>query len=158
VALVDEVIAGDPRKQVSAGLMELYLWQVGGLGLAAPLAAFVYEPGAGGFTERIRWGAFAWDTANLHVMDTPSFTWFAATRHAAGDYQFDFSATAPGVDGSAQAIAFVGGMARPQGISGSDPGNLRAELERVDANSIRVRVRAQPGGALTECPVAVAVW
>ena len=118
--LKDTRPVADPRYEVCAATMEALLWQAGAFGLLAPLVVLQYEPQPYAASEKVRLGALAWDDT-VHVAEmgtTSSWGWVTITRNAAGDYSFEFPATAPDAFGTAQAITLTRVQAQACGLDG----------------------------------------
>lgn len=150
--LRDERLVADPRSEVPAAALELMLWQVGAFGLLAPVVAMLYEPSDWAASAKVRWGGLAWDVEAEHESEaTPS--WVTITRNAAGDTSLQFAASATASDGTSQAVSIVCGLAQPTGLDGQPaPVNVFADVERVSASELRVRIRHGTTGALTASP------
>jgi hypothetical protein len=156
--LRDERLVADPRSEVSAEVFELLLWQVGALGLLAPVAVMLYEPAGWAANARVRWAGLAWEVESV-LQDQAAPAWATITENAAGDVSVLFAATATAGDGTTQAISMIAGFAQPAGLDGSDaPENIFATAERVSARELRVRTRNGTTGSLTSSPFVLIIF
>lgn len=150
--LRDERLVADPRSEVPASAFELLLWQIGAFGLLAPVAALLYEPSDWAASAKVRWGGVAWDPEVVHQDETAP-SWVTITRNAAGDVSLVFPATATAGDGTEQAVSIVAAVAQPCGLDGEHcAANLFADVERVSAIELRVRIRHGTTTTLTAAP------
>ena len=150
--LRDERLIADPRSEVGADAFELLLWQVGAFGLLAPVVVLLYEPAGWAAAAKVRWAGLAWDPEVVHQSETVP-GWVTITENAAGDTSLVFPAAATAGDGTSQAVSLVGGAAQPVGLDGTAaPVNVFANVERVSAVELRVRIRNGTTEALTASP------
>lgn len=151
--LRDERKLANPEQELNAQQLNMTFWQLGGLGLVAPLALLVFDPVA---PLHVRLGLFAWH--QLVLVDTPASglpSWLTVAVPSTGTMTFTFTATVPGRDGLPQALTLRGGTARPfyfPAYAGALT-NHRCELDLV-GNVVTVRTRTT-AGVLVEAPIVL---
>jgi len=155
--VVDERLVVDPRSEMGATLLNLLAWQAGGLGVLAPLALVFYEPGFGGFTERLRYGGFASNADGPLVMvPMGSVPWLTVVRSGPGSYAFTFSQVL-GMDGVLVDLPISCAVAYPIALPSVPTLYSVARVVSV-GTTVSVAIESRPGGVLTEHAVALAVF
>lgn len=89
--MVDERLPANPRRELTAAQANLLFWQLGGLGLCAPLALIVFDCVA----EELIYGAFAWD-GTIYENDAPP-AYLGVVKNGTGDFTFTFDASLDGI-------------------------------------------------------------
>jgi hypothetical protein len=157
--VIDERLVVDPRSEMGAALLNLLAWQAGGLGVLAPLALVFYEPGFGGFTERLRYGGFASNADGPLVMvPMGSVPWLTVVRSAAGSYAFTFTQVL-GMDGVLVDLPISSAAVYPVALPPVVAAPSTARVLSITGPTVNVRVRSRYGGVvLTDHPVVLAVF
>lgn len=149
----DERRLANPESEIGAEQVNLTWWQLGALGLVAPLALLVFDPVA---PLRVRLGLFAWHQQVL--VDTLAAnlpSWLTVAVPSTGTMTFTFDATVPGRDGQLQALTLRGGIARPfyfPAYAGPLT-NHRCELD-LAGSVVTVRTKTT-AGVLVEAPIVL---
>jgi len=139
----------------------LLLWQLGGLGMNAPMIVWHGSCGAGG-TQGCDFMQFGFaSTSGVADPGTKvaytSIPYVTSAVAAGGQLTITFDTTVPDMDGNLVAWTLQGGVAHANPPA-STPA-ARSELEIVSAQQVRVRVYDFATGVdIDPCDVTVAVW
>lgn len=133
----DEAPVKNPKRQLSAGTVNLAHWQLAGAQLVVPRALIVAKIVAGPAVETES-QLIAWDPNGALAM----LTW---TYSAVGNYLLTLAAQYNDENGTPVNTDMLFGYAMVQTAS-----DLSANAERVSGVSFRVRVKTTASGALTE--------
>lgn len=144
--MVDEAPLANPQTSLSAATMNLAFWQLGALGLVAPLAVLAFEPHEyNGVEDRAKFAAFTWVDQVLNGQPSSAVTGCTIARNGAG-VDFTFPVTALGSDGQQQPITILGADAKPLAFSsGAAPGAHHARVT-ITGQLINVHVYDSAGG------------
>lgn len=140
----------DPRTMIDDRDSNLLFWQVGALGLIAPLAIIVYD----GVSDAVTYAASTWDQLTYAV----SPPWMAETKLGVGLYRFVFDANVLNKVGGTQPLAVQWAVAKTMGTAAHAFGNKRAEAEVVAASPAQIDVDVRTAaGALADQDVVLLV-
>ncbi len=148
----DERLVDDTERHFVAYQANLTFWQLGAIGIVAPLATFSIEDrGDGDFG--MSYGAFAWDqTLHLNLANNVYPSYFTFVEVSEGIYTVEFDAQVlgrPDENGIPQmeslAIRYGRAIAQPNNPIGQ---RFFAEFELTDAQNIEIRlsISGSPNG------------
>ncbi len=137
----------NPETDLAARELNLMQWQMGGLGLCAPLAVLVLQTGV------VRWAAFTWRQDALVMADFADVDEVAITEPGTGQFQLAFDATQLGSDDALHALTIRAASAAPLAFN-TPPGALRA-VATVSGSTVNVRTVNAAGTATASAVIVV---
>lgn len=133
-------VIGDPTLHLNADEINLFEWQVAGLGIMSPLVWAVLLTDAA--TPTVVDGGYAWDPNRELALPT-------VVRDSAGLFTLTFPSTGLDETGVARDVVLKYGIAHAQTSS------RRASAEVLSNNTIQIGCRLEATGALNDGPAYI---
>lgn len=152
--MVDEAPLANPETSLDADTLNLAFWQVGALGLLAPLAVIAFEPSEFSHTtDVVKFGAWTWVDQVLTNQPASAATGCTITRLSTS-VDFAFPATAVGSDGQPHPIVILGAEAKPIGYGEANTSRHHARVT-ITGQTVNVHVFDTAGADLNSSFVLV---